>query len=133
VSFRAALCLAAVLAAGCAAHNELRYDLSDPGLPADTDRTKTYAQPPDRMVAAARKALNDRGFTVGESHRSRRGTWFVAMQGSSAVGIDTSTGVGVLVGPAAGGNALVSVVSRTTDTPKEIQVWIANGLSETPR
>jgi hypothetical protein len=130
---RAVLCLAAALAevlvAGCAARNELRYDLSDPGLAADTDRTKVYPQPPDRMLAAARKALSDRGFSVGESCRSRRGTWFVAMQGSSAVGIDTSTGIGVLVAPTAEGNARVSVVSRTADTPKEIHVWIANGLS----
>ncbi|MEK7474342.1 MAG: hypothetical protein AAB152_01805 [Candidatus Coatesbacteria bacterium] len=83
------------------------------------------------MLAAARKALDERGFRVGESRRTARGSWFVAELRGAAVGIETSKGVGVLVRAAAGGLTRVSVVSQTTDTPAAIHIWIANALSGT--
>jgi hypothetical protein len=89
-----------------------------------------YQKPPVTMLAAARKALDEHGFRVGISHRTMRGTWFVAELTSLAAGVDTSKGVGVLLRPVPGGMTRVSVVSQTTDTPAAIHIWIANALSE---
>jgi hypothetical protein len=92
-------------------------------------RTRIYQPPPAVMLAAARKALDSRGFRVGESHRTARGTWFVGELKAAAVGVDVSKGIGVLVRGMNDGHTRVSVVSRTTDDPAAIHVWIANGLS----
>lgn len=131
---RRLLLLAAALACSCGApRNELRFDLADPKLPDDTERTRVYQHSPTVMLAASRKALDERGFKVSPDHRTARGTWFTAELGGQAMGIDTSKGVGVLVRGLPDGSSRVSVVSRTTDTPAEVHVWIANALSTVAR
>lgn len=124
--------LAFAAAAGCGGPRDLlRGDLADPVLPDDSVRSRLYQQSPATMLAAARRALDERGFRVGESHRTARGTWLTAGLGGSAMGANTSQGIGILVRGMPDGSTRVSVVSRASDPPATVHVWIANALSTT--
>jgi len=117
------------LMTGCAAPaQELKYDLANPGLPHDKDRTATYSVTASEAMEAARTALAGNGFRVGPENKGQRGNWFTAFHSVTTVGLDSSTGVGVLVRPEPGGGSRVSVVSRCTDSPMKIHGWIAEVL-----
>jgi len=127
----AAVVAFAALLGGCGAPaQELRYDLANPGLPYDKDRTLTYSVTADEAMAAARTALAGNGFRVGPENKSPRGNWFTAFHSVTAVGVDASTGVGVLVIAEPGGGSRVSVVSRSVDSPGTIHGWIAGVLKQ---